>query len=443
MLNKLTTLGIMVLFLAACEDKKMDTMENSSFRITIENISETKIYSASGVFNTPVGASAPAPIFPGEAYEVDFSAAPGSRLSFATMFVQSNDLFYAPNGDGIALFDDQGNQVTGDITAQVMLWDSGTEANQEPGLGSDQAPRQSGADMGALDQNTNVRLANDDFNNLPLVSDVISVSLTGNSGTDFTLRIENVSTASTLMTSDGASHAVPLAPGVYVIHSTSNVLFTAGMDDNGSGLEAIAEDGNPGALAAILADVTGITQLIAPGVYVVHNSTNPLFTVNSSDYGEGLEALAEDGNPVDLAEELTGNSIYGDAGAFNTPVGSSSPAPVGPGGSYEFTIMAGEGGYLSLATMMVQSNDLFFAPGSMGIALYDGASPVSGDITDKLSIWDAGTEINERPGFGLNQAPRQSSANQGADEMGLVRTVNDMYSYPTVDEIIRVTILPL
>ena len=40
------------------------------------------------------------------------------------MFVASNDLFYAPNGDGIELFN--GNTpVTGDITSQILLWDAG------------------------------------------------------------------------------------------------------------------------------------------------------------------------------------------------------------------------------------------------------------------------------------------------------------------------------
>lgn len=66
---------------------------------------------SSSIFNTPVGATAPGPIGPGGAFESTFTAAPGSRLSFAMMFGQYNDLFYAPNGTGIALFDKKANRL--------------------------------------------------------------------------------------------------------------------------------------------------------------------------------------------------------------------------------------------------------------------------------------------------------------------------------------------
>lgn len=55
-----------------------------------------------GIFNTPVGATAPGPTGPAGVYEFTFTATPGSRLSFAMMFGQSNDLFYAPNDMGIS-----------------------------------------------------------------------------------------------------------------------------------------------------------------------------------------------------------------------------------------------------------------------------------------------------------------------------------------------------
>lgn len=89
----------------------------------------------SGVFNTPVGAAAPAPIFPGDAYEITFTAAPavtpgsGACFSFATMFIQSNDLFYAFSPEGLALFDANGTPCTGDVTSELRLYDAGTEIN--------------------------------------------------------------------------------------------------------------------------------------------------------------------------------------------------------------------------------------------------------------------------------------------------------------------------
>ena len=93
------------------------------------------------VFNTPVGASAPGPITPGAAYEVSISAMPGDRLSLTLMMGQSNDWFYAPAESGIELFKN-GKAISGDITSQIMLWDAGTEVDQEAGIGSDQGPRQ-------------------------------------------------------------------------------------------------------------------------------------------------------------------------------------------------------------------------------------------------------------------------------------------------------------
>ncbi|NQV16259.1 hypothetical protein HQ531_12430 [bacterium] len=443
MLKKLTVLGTTMLLLIACDTTSNDPEIEADFKVSIENIAEAKSYQASAAFNTPVSGSDPAPIFPGEAYELSFEAGVGSRLSFATMFVQSNDLFYAPDGEGIDLYDNMGNQVTGDVTSQIMLWDVGSEVNQEPGLGSDQAPRQAGANTGAADAITNVRLATDDFDNLPAVADVIQVSLSSTGDYGFSLRIENVSNASTLMTSDGESHAVPLAPGVYVIHSAANALFTVGMADYGYGLAAIAEDGDPTDLASMLSEDTGVTQLFAPGVYVLHESANALFADGSADRGEGLEDLAEDGNPADLAASISASNSLGASGVFNTPVGAAGPAALGPGESYEFTFKAMEGDYLTLATMLVQSNDLFVAPSGMGIALFSGSSAVTGDITSSFYIWDAGTEVNEIPGIGLNQAPRQAGTDTGVDEMGLVRMVDDSYEYQSLNEIIRVTITEL
>ena len=99
------------------------------------------------VFNTPVGASGPGPITPGAAYEVIVSALPGERLSLTLMMGQSNDWFYAPAESGIELFKD-GKAISGDITSQIMLWDVGTEVDQEAGIGSEQGPRQKGPNTG-------------------------------------------------------------------------------------------------------------------------------------------------------------------------------------------------------------------------------------------------------------------------------------------------------
>jgi hypothetical protein len=443
MLTRLLSTACALMALNAC-DETMAPAERVSFEVRVENVSTVYDFAASGVFNTPVGAGAPAPIGPGEAYEFSFSAGPGSKLSFATMFVQSNDFFYAPGPQGIALFDGSGMAMSGDITSQIMLWDSGHEVNQEPGLGADQAPRQAGPNTGAADADDTVRMAPDAFGNLPAVSDVIQVTLTATGPTSFRLRIENVSDATTLMTSDMATHAVPLAPGVWVVHSGDAPIFSAGQVDRGEGLEALAEDGDPSALAAALATRTGLTSPLAPGVWAVHSGDDPLFTSGQPDRGDGLEALAEDGDPSDLAAALDGASGIASSGAFNTPEGEAGPGPLFPGQAYVFEISAVPGDRLSLATMFVQSNDLFYAPDGEGIALFtSGGSPVSGNVTAQLSLWDAGTEVNEEPGIGLDQAPRQSGPDAGADENGAVRMVNDGYTYPAADDVIRITLTPI
>jgi hypothetical protein len=442
--SQILTACVAALLVVGCDnDDTMSVPTQTTFEVRVENASMVYDFTASGAFNTPVGGNMPAPIGPGEAYEFSFSAAPGAKLSFATMFVHSNDFFYAPGPAGIELFENDGSPITGDVTSQIMLWDAGTEVNQEPGVGPDQAPRQGGPDTGADDSDNMVRLAPDDFGNLPNVADVLQATLSVTAGTRFTLRIENVSTGSTLVTSQG-DLAVPLAPGVWVVHSGAAPIFSTGHADRGEGLEALAEDGDPSGLASALAMRTGLTVPLSPGVWAVHASDGPLFEAGQSDRGVGLEALAEDGDPSDVAAALTSRSGVESSGVFNTPEGAAMPNVILPGEAYVFTVTAEAGAKLSLATMFVQSNDLFYAPDEAGIELFtSGGSPISGNVTAQLMLWDAGTEVNQEPGIGLDQAPRQSGPNSGADENGMVRLVNDGFTYPNISSVMTVTITPM
>jgi hypothetical protein len=101
-----------------------------------------------GVFNTPIGMIGPGPIRPGSSYEFSLMASPGMKLSMTMMNGQSNDEFYAPDENGIALFDGKGNPISSDVTAKFILWDAGTEVNQELGIGADQGPRQKAINTG-------------------------------------------------------------------------------------------------------------------------------------------------------------------------------------------------------------------------------------------------------------------------------------------------------
>ncbi len=186
---------------------------------------------------------------------------------------------------------------------------------------------------------------------------------------------------------------------------------------------------------------------VAPGVWAVHRKADLLFTPGKPDRGKGLEALAEDGNPGGLAESLKHDAAVASSGVYSVPVGASAPGPIGPGGAYEFLVTGQPGTRLSFAMMFGQSNDLYYAPGAEGIALFDETGKaVIGDITPRITLWDAGTEVNQEPGVGPNQAPRQSAPHTGPRENGVVRPiaeVRDGFRYPAVSEVLRVTITPV
>jgi hypothetical protein len=101
------------------------------------------------------------------------------------------------------------------------------------------------------------------------------------------------------------------------------------------------------------------------------------------------------------------------AGAFTNPDQGDEAGVATPGQTYVFSFEAVPGDYLSFATMFVQSNDWFYAPSSSGISLFDGDTPLDGDVSDQILLWDAGTEVDETPGEGENQAPRQAGPNTG------------------------------
>ena len=102
--------------------------------------------------------------------------------------------------------------MSGDVTDQIMLWDAGTEENQEPGVGNNQVQRQSAPNTGPADPDKTVRLVNDSFT-YPPVNGVIRVTINPLPRHPFIVRIENVSTGTTLQPSDGSMQAVPMSPG--------------------------------------------------------------------------------------------------------------------------------------------------------------------------------------------------------------------------------------
>lgn len=181
----------------------------------------------------------------------------------------------------------------------------------------------------------------------------------------------------------------------------------------------------------------------SPGTAIVHADRAPVFGEGQKDRGKGLEAQSEDGNPAMLAKSLNGGKGIKSVAVYNTPVGANGPGPITPGAAYEVTVSAMPGDKLSMTLMMGQSNDWFYAPAEAGIELFKDGKALSGDISAQLMLWDAGTEVDQEPGIGSDQGPRQKGPNTGKAENGVVRKVADGKSYADAAKVLRVTIQPM
>lgn len=180
----------------------------------------------------------------------------------------------------------------------------------------------------------------------------------------------------------------------------------------------------------------------SPGIAVIHTESAPAFTSGQKDRGKGLEAQAEDGDPSKLAKALKGAKGVKSVAVYNTPVGAKEPGPITPGAAYETTVSATPGDKLTVTLMMGQSNDWFYAPAESGIELFKDGKAISGDISSQIILWNAGTEVDQEPGIGPDQGPRQKGPNSGAAENGIVSKVQDGKTYAQADKVLRVTIKP-
>ncbi len=405
-------LSILVAFVAGCgDDTAVNGNGNGTKQVTVEIANESGDFEArsAGLIDT-------AGIAPGDSVVFGITAPRGSRLSFITMFVESNDWFYAPGDSGISLWNDL-IPITGDLTDSIYLWDAGTEVNQPVGQGANQPPRQSAPNTGADDPLSSVRVIEDEQYS---ADSNLVVRVENQDGDSFTVTIRVRDSAVT-----------PVSPGVWAVHSGDNPFFTPGSETKLGGLESLAEDGNTSALLETIDSLTGIATPLSPGIWAVAMQNQVLFTTGDSA-SEGLESLAEDGNPATLKDSLDAQNIR--AETFGS-------APLPPGESFTFSVTVAPDDQLFFATMLVQSNDLFFAPDENGIPIYpSGGDLLTGDITDMVMLWDAGTEVNETPGAGPNQAPRQSGPNTGAEEDSVVTLFPDSSTFGMTQRIIRVTV---
>ncbi len=174
-------------------------------------------------------------------------------------------------------------------------------------------------------------------------------------------------------------------------------------------------------------DRTEAPAPIGPGIWVVANVDFALFRNGKRPRIAGFERLVEDSDPAALLDRLARMSQVHDFGLFV------------PGVPFEFDARPGE--KLIFMTMFLQSNDLFYAPKKSGLVLFDfHGHPLEGDVTDRIQLWDGGTEMNQPPGRGNFQAAREAKLDYGTIEGGVVRPVDDGFTYPRVAEVIDVEI---
>lgn len=185
---------------------------------------------------------------------------------------------------------------------------------------------------------------------------------------------------------------------------------------------------------------------LSPPVWAVYTGTNPLFTpYRRAD--QGTARIAEDGFPEKKVRMLSRTRRVSSSGVILQEGGPLGPA-FEPGTSATAEITATDGDWFQFEAMFVQSNDYFYALGGDGIPLFapDG-TPVSGDVTKYVNVWDAGTEIDEEPGNGRFQKPNQTETqtNFGPSTREPVvpqAYAGDPWEIPSPTDLIRITITP-
>jgi hypothetical protein len=188
------------------------------------------------------------------------------------------------------------------------------------------------------------------------------------------------------------------------------------------------------------------TAPLSHGVWAILSSGD-LYTVGSPA-DEGTSRIAEDGITTIKTNELNNAANVVSNGEFVAPGGPDNGAAIFVGESSMFMVRAKPGERLQIQTMFVQSNDWFYAF-SGGLALFNAdGTPISGDVTGKLVLYDAGTEYDEPLGLGTFQKPDQDplATNVGPeDAVNMVKEAawkHPDFVIPPTTSVIRVTVTP-
>jgi hypothetical protein len=220
-----------------------------------------------------------------------------------------------------------------------------------------------------------------------------------------------------------------LVCGLFILQACSNNDDV----DNGDGA-ATAGDTNDGSAddntatpATFMVSAVNLTagQPLSPPAIVLHGGDYRLFEVGMPA-SNALELLAEGGdNSMLTAETNSSEGVYASVAA---------DAPIGPGGSAQWTISdtdAHSVRSLSLATMLVNTNDGFSGTNSLDLSSLD----VGQVLQLKTVAYDSGTEANTEMagtipgpadgGEGFN-AVRDDIADHVAMHSGVVSVVDGL-----------------
>lgn len=426
MIRSFLGLSLTAFIFGACTDDHGP--QPTAKTLTIENVLDAKPLVQSGTFK---GTGTPPVILPGQSVSFSFSAAKNQRLTFATMYGWSNDLFFAPANPGIRLYDDSGTPVTGDVSAQIKLWDNGSRVNQEPGMSvthpgtAEAAPRNIKEVMGM-----------DDYGHTYLpASQLMNVSLTYDGNSMFTITIKNQS--------GGTANETPFSPGAWAISYVAggNLLLPEPVYSEGKttteALTRIAEAGDNAPMSTWLTSQTGIFTPLSPVLVVVYNgSENPFFKAGENDRGEGLKELAQKGNADVLAAALKMKAGIKNVYVLKEPTSTVLLPKIGgnTGGKVSQPLTLTSGDRIAIATMYGFSNDWFFATSGNDI---DGNA--SGDVSGSVGLYDNGTAIDQFPGAGITQFNLAGTPLNESKAIAPVPNPNKFTTLPAINNMIKVT----
>lgn len=206
---------------------------------------------------------------------------------------------------------------------------------------------------------------------------------------------------------------------------------------------------NVSAPATIASDRAGGTVPLSPPVYSVFVGDNPMF--ESGELANvGTERIAEDGFPEEMLAILSAAPNVSLSGVLTAEGGPDAGPAFFAGESASFTFTAEPGDKLQLETMFVQSNDWFYSFSDGGLELWDANGAIDGDVTSRLTLYDAGTEMDTAPGTGPVSPPGgvqkpvqdPDATNVGDDESVVIQPAADRHNFtiPQTSDVIQITI---